>query len=94
VASSWLWALVLDMADDGFDGGAPFHLAFDLLRDAALLAGGEDMEFVGERRVVALVACIGQDALDAGAGQGLNVRQHGFERVAVPRVKCLARGHS
>ena len=38
--------LIFDVADDRFDGGASFHLAFDLRGDAALLAGGEDMEVV------------------------------------------------
>jgi hypothetical protein len=64
--------LVLDMADDWLDGGASFHLAFDLRGDSALLASGEDMEPVGGRGVVALVAGVGQDALDAGAGQGFD----------------------
>ncbi len=74
---------VFDMADDLFDGGAPFHRAFDLVRDAALLAGGEDLKFVGERDVVAFVSGIGQDALDAGAGQGLDIREHGLKCVPV-----------
>ena len=73
------------MADDRFDGGAPPHLAFDLFCDAALLAGGEGMEFMGGRGVVALVSGVGQDAADSGAGQRLDVGQHGFERVAVIR---------
>jgi hypothetical protein len=30
--------LGLEMADDRLDGGAAFHLSFDLRRDAALLA--------------------------------------------------------
>ena len=45
------------------------------------------MEFMGERCVVTFVACVGEDAADAGTGEGLNVRKDGFERVAVPRVK-------
>ena len=79
------------MADDRLDGGAPFHLALDLVCDAALLAGGEDAEFVGERGVVALVSGVGQDAFDPGAGQRLDVRDDGFERVAVigPSGQCL-----
>ena len=77
--------LVFDMADDRFDGGASFHLAFDLRGEAALLAGGEDMEFVGERGIVALVSGVGQDAADPGAGEGLNAGKHGCERVAVIR---------
>ena len=41
------------------------------------------MELVGERGVVALVSGVGQDAFDPGAGQGLDVGEHGFERVPV-----------
>ena len=73
------------MADDRFDGGAAFHLAFDRFCDAALLPGGEDFEFVGERGVVALVSGVGQDAFDAGAGQGLDVGKDCFERVPIIR---------
>jgi hypothetical protein len=34
--------VVLQVADDGFDGGAASQLAFDCTVDAALLAGDED----------------------------------------------------
>src|SRR2546421_9782818 len=34
----------LKVADDRLDGGPPFELALDLRRDAALLAGGVDLE--------------------------------------------------
>jgi hypothetical protein len=41
----------LKVADDGLDGGPPFELALDLRRDAALLAGGVNLELVvGQQR--------------------------------------------
>ena len=38
--------ILLEVPDDGLDGGAPSHVAFDLRGDAALLAGGVDFELV------------------------------------------------
>ena len=35
--------MLLEMADDGLNGGTPFELALDLRRDAALLAAGVDL---------------------------------------------------
>ena len=40
---------VLDMADDGFNGGTAAHLALNSGRHAARLAGGADLEPVGKR---------------------------------------------
>ena len=56
---------VLEVPDDRLDGGSSSHLALDGGRHAALLAGGEDLEPVGERGIVAAVAGIGEDAGDA-----------------------------
>ena len=53
---------VLEVADDRLDGGAAAHLALDLRRDAALLAGDVDLELVIGRRVVAAIAGVGDDA--------------------------------
>ena len=41
--------IVLEVSDHGFDGGTAFELAFDLLIDPSLLAGGIDAEFVFRR---------------------------------------------
>jgi hypothetical protein len=41
--------LVLEMADDGLDGGAAFHLSFDGRRHAPLLPGRVDFELVLEK---------------------------------------------
>ena len=38
--------VVLEVPDDGLDGGAPFHLPLDLQRETALLTGGVDFELV------------------------------------------------
>ena len=64
---------VLDVADDRFDGGPAFHLALDGRGDAAFLAGGEDAQLVDPRGVVPLVSGIGEDALEGGAGGGLDL---------------------
>ena len=61
--------VVFDVSDDRLDGRSAFHLAFDGGRDAALLSGGEDTQFVDAGRVVAPVAGIGEDALQGGAGE-------------------------
>jgi hypothetical protein len=44
------------MSDYGLDVGTTFELAFDLLIDPSLVAGGIDPEFVFRRGVVALWA--------------------------------------
>jgi hypothetical protein len=48
--------IVLKMSDYGLDVGTTFELAFDLLIDPSLVAGGIDPEFVFRRGVVALWA--------------------------------------
>jgi len=50
------------MADDGFDGGAPAHLAADGLADTPDLAADPDLEPV--RIVVAAIALAAVDAAD------------------------------
>jgi hypothetical protein len=52
----------LEVADDRLDGRASFELALDLRRDAALLAGGVDLELVIGRGLVAAIAGIGDAA--------------------------------
>jgi hypothetical protein len=56
--------LMLEVTDDGFDGGPSFELALDLRRDVALLAGGVDLELVIGRGVVAAIAGIGDAAIE------------------------------
>ena len=75
------------VANDRFDGRAATQLAFDGVGDAALLAGDIDFHLVVERGVVAAVAAVGDDASKARADLRLDLRNDGFERVAVPRVK-------
>jgi len=55
--------LGLEMTDYGLDGRTPFHLAFDLWSDAALLPGGIDLELVIGWRIVHAVSGIGDDTL-------------------------------
>ena len=38
--------ILLEVRDDGLDGGALYHVTFDLWGDAALLVGGVDFELV------------------------------------------------
>ena len=54
--------LVFDKTDDGFDGGAAFHLALDGGCHATLLADGEDLELVIVNAIVPLVSAISDDA--------------------------------
>ena len=75
--------LVLEMADDGLDGGAASHLAFDLWGHAALLLGGVDFELVFGRGVVAAVAGVGVEALDGVAEECLDRRNDAGEGVSV-----------
>src|SRR3984893_14704738 len=52
------------MSDHGLNGGTTFELAFDLLIDPSLLAGGVDPELVFRRSVVTAIAGIGDDAIE------------------------------
>ena len=56
--------IVLEMSNHGLDGGTTFELAFDLLIDPSLLAGGIDPELVVRRGVVTAIAGIGDDAIE------------------------------
>src|SRR3546814_2633442 len=80
--------LGLDVADDGLDGGASFHLAADGLGDPAHLAGDPDPELV--RMVVAAVALVDVDAAGLDTGEPFHLGHDGTEGVAVPRVRPLA----
>ena len=42
--------VLLEVADDRFNGGPPFEFALDLRREAALLAGDVDLHFVVRAR--------------------------------------------
>jgi hypothetical protein len=55
--------VLLEVADDGLDGGPPFEFALDLRRDAALLAAGVDLELVIGWGVVAAIAGISDAAI-------------------------------
>lgn len=76
--------LGLDMADDGFDGGAALHLAFDGRGCAAHLAGDPDPEFV--RMVVAAIAAVDMAAFDLDTSHLLDAGEGGVECMAVERV--------
>src|SRR5262249_134605 len=54
--------ILLEMADDGFDGGAPAHLAADGLGDTPDLAADPDLEPVWI--VVAAIALVAVDTAD------------------------------
>jgi hypothetical protein len=56
--------VLLEVADDGLDGGPPFEFALDLRRDAALLAARVDLELVIGWGVVAAIAGIGDAAME------------------------------
>src|SRR5205085_3701652 len=75
--------LGLEMANDGLDGGPAAEFAFDGGRHPSLLAGDEDSELVVRCRIVAAVSLVGEDARDGVAGDRLDVRDHGCQRVTV-----------
>ena len=86
--------LVLEMADDGLDGGAASHLTFDLRGDAALLLGGVDFELGFGRGVVAAVAGISMEPLDGVADERLDRRDDAGEGVSVVNsVRRNSRDH-
>jgi hypothetical protein len=76
----------LKVADDGLDSGAPFEVALDLRRDAALLAGRVDLELVIGRGVVAAIGGIGDAAIEHVADERLHLGNDRGERVSVIRV--------
>src|SRR5262245_38047312 len=75
--------LFLEMTDDGLDRRPAFELAFDLRRDAALLAGGVDLEHVIGRGIVAAIAGIGDAAIDQVADECFHLWNDRGERVPV-----------
>src|SRR6266516_864233 len=72
-----------EVADHGLDGGPSFELALDLRGEAALLAGGVDLEPVIGRRVVAAIAGIGDAAIEHVADERFHLRNDRGERVSV-----------
>ena len=61
-------------------------MAFDGLGDATSLARDIDLKLVFGRGVVAAIAAVGDDAGEVGADLGLDLRDHGGERVTVVGV--------
>src|SRR5262249_36543539 len=62
---------------------APFELALDLRREAALLAARVDLELVIGRGVVATIAGIGDTAIEDVADERLHLRNDRAQRVPV-----------
>ena len=82
--------VLLEVADDGLDGGPAFEFALDLRRDAALLAARVDLELVIGWGDVAAIAGIG----DAAADERLHLRNDRAQRVPVIRIagQCCSMG--
>lgn len=76
--------LGLDVADDGFDGGASLHLAFDGGGGIADPAGDPDLESVG--MIVAAIALVDMDALGRDTNKLFHVGDDRAERVAIERI--------
>ena len=72
----------LHVADDGLDGGAAAQLAADGGRDAAFLAGDEDLSALGFGAVAA-IAAVDIGAGDGNAGDPLDLLDLAGEGVAV-----------
>jgi hypothetical protein len=83
--------VLLEVADDGLDGGPPLEFALDLRREAALLAAGVDLELVIGWGVVAAIAGIGDAAIEDIADERLHLRNDRAERVPVIG-KCCGMG--
>lgn len=83
--------LGLEMADDGFDSGSPFHLAFDLWGHAPFLARDEDPELVMGRGIVAAITLVGEDARDGVADEPFHIRDDGGQRMTIIGIagQCL-----
>ncbi len=75
--------LILEMADDGFDGGAASHLSFDLRGHPSFLPGCIDFELVLGRRIVAAVSGIGVEPFDCIADELLDRWDHLSQRVTI-----------
>ena len=78
--------MFFEVADDRLDSGAPFELALDLRRDAALLAGRVNLELVIGRGVMAAIAGIRDAAIEHVADERLHLWNDGGERVPVIRI--------
>ena len=83
--------LILDVADERFDRGAAFHLAFDGGRHSAFLACRVDFEGMGGWRIAAAVSGIGEKTINIIADDLLHVRNDLCQRVAIIRIarQCL-----
>src|SRR5215475_9893121 len=84
--------VLLEVADDGLDGGPPFELALDLRRDAALLAARVDLELLIGWGVVAAIAGIGDAAMEDVADERLHLRNNRAQRVPVIGIAGQCRG--
>src|SRR5882724_9491451 len=73
--------ILLEVADDGFDGGAAAHLAADGLGDTPDLAADPDLESV--RIVVAAIALVAVDAADRDTCKLFEIGDDGAESVAI-----------
>src|SRR5262245_43301075 len=76
--------ILLEVADDGFDGGATAHLAADGLGDTPDLTADPDLEPV--RIVVAAIALVAVDAADRDTCKLFEIGDDGAECVAIIRV--------
>src|SRR5262249_50737475 len=81
---------LLEVADDGFNGGAPAHLAADGLGDTPDLAADPDLEPVWI--VVAAIALVAVDAADRDTCKLFEIGDDGAERVAIIRADVQRRG--
>ncbi len=64
---------------------AASELSFDLIGDASLLAGGEDLQAMFVGGVVAAIADVGDDALEVDADLLFEFWQDGSQGVSVVR---------
>jgi hypothetical protein len=51
--------IVLEVTNDGLDGGSPFQLPLHLISDASFLAGGIDPHALDRWRLVATITGVG-----------------------------------
>src|SRR5262249_5519908 len=73
--------ILLEVADNGFDGGATAHLTADGLGDTPDLAADPDLEPV--RIVVAAIALVAMDAADGDTCKRFEIGDDGAECVAI-----------
>src|SRR6266567_613700 len=73
--------IALQVANDGFDGGATAHLAANGLGDTPDLAGDPDLEPV--RMVVAAIALVAVDAADRNTCELFEIGDDGAECMAI-----------